>query len=220
MQCEICGSEEFIAGYQGRLTNGAPPTCAKCGSAERHRVVFHLLSKVTPTLKNFRVLHFAPDQSVNQAWFKSYFGSVYGGKNSLNMMATGLEDSSFDLILSNHVLEHVPDDMAAIKEMLRLVGPNGMIMMTVPNPMRRWVTLDWNFPDESKFFHFRDYGADFGNNVVNTFPTLYGLISFGADPITGLSDHVNIFSYNKDLLAQLALVWQRSNIPLISLHRP
>jgi len=217
--CNICQSTEFEPGFQGRTTFGIAPTCARCGSSERHRIVFDLFSVITPIVSSWRVLQFAPDCSVKKEWFTKYVGSIYGGENSLNMMDTGLESGSYDLVLSNHVLEHVADDTGALREMLRIAGPKGVVTLTVPTPLFRWSTVDWHFADETKNYHYRDYGADFANKVVNDMRGLRVLLAIGRDPVTGITDHVNFLSYNTELLAQMAHVWQRKAVPLVNLHR-
>ncbi len=42
-------------------------------------------------------------------------------------------DSTFDLILSHEVLEHVRDDAEAVREMVRVLKPGGRILVFVPN---------------------------------------------------------------------------------------
>jgi SAM-dependent methyltransferase len=44
-----------------------------------------------------------------------------------------LPSSTFDLILSHEVLEHVRDDRAAIEEMIRALKPGGRLIVFVPN---------------------------------------------------------------------------------------
>jgi len=41
--------------------------------------------------------------------------------------------SSFDLVLSNEVLEHVADDRQALREMMRVLRPGGRLVLFVPN---------------------------------------------------------------------------------------
>jgi SAM-dependent methyltransferase len=41
-------------------------------------------------------------------------------------------DASFDVVLCTEVLEHVPDPLAALRELVRLVRPGGMIIITAP----------------------------------------------------------------------------------------
>ncbi len=58
-----------------------------------------------------------------------------------------LRDQSFDLVLSHEVLEHVQDDRLAMEEMVRVVKPQGHIVLFVPN---RW------FPFETHGFYWDD----------------------------------------------------------------
>ena len=44
-----------------------------------------------------------------------------------------LPSSTFDLILSHEVLEHVQDDRAAVCEMIRTLKPGGRVLLFVPN---------------------------------------------------------------------------------------
>jgi SAM-dependent methyltransferase len=44
------------------------------------------------------------------------------------------DDATFASILSNCVLEHIPDDIAAVREMGRVVRPGGTVVFTVPGP--------------------------------------------------------------------------------------
>jgi SAM-dependent methyltransferase len=44
-----------------------------------------------------------------------------------------LPSSTFDLILSHEVLEHVQDDCAAVREMVRALRPGGRVVLFVPN---------------------------------------------------------------------------------------
>lgn len=42
-------------------------------------------------------------------------------------------DESFDLVLSHEVLEHVQDDQAAVREIVRVLKPGGRLLLFVPN---------------------------------------------------------------------------------------
>lgn len=44
-----------------------------------------------------------------------------------------LPDSTFDLILSHEVIEHVQDDRAAVREMIRVLKPGGRVALFCPN---------------------------------------------------------------------------------------
>ena len=219
IECPICQSRDFVAGYKGRQTFGKDPVCSNCGSTERHRIMFGLLNAISPKFNGWRALQFAPDCSVNKAWFAKYTGSTYGGENSLNMVETGLPDSSYDIVVANHVLEHVPDDVGAVKELLRVVGSNGVIALTIPTPVFRWKTNDWGYPDPNNVDHYRDYGSDFANMMAQAVLGLHLLNVIGRDDVTGLHDHVYFFSQQEQPLADLAAVWQPKAIPMVYVHK-
>ena len=44
-----------------------------------------------------------------------------------------LADESVDLVFCNHVLEHIPDDVAALRELHRAVRPGGRVVLGTPN---------------------------------------------------------------------------------------
>ncbi|MFQ5567385.1 MAG: class I SAM-dependent methyltransferase, partial [Paracoccaceae bacterium] len=49
----------------------------------------------------------------------------------IDITAMDLPDASFDMVMTNHVLEHV-DDKAALAEMFRILRPGGQAVITVP----------------------------------------------------------------------------------------
>jgi SAM-dependent methyltransferase len=61
-------------------------------------------------------------------------------------------DASFDLITCLDVVEHVPDDAAALAELLRVCRPGGWLLVTVP----AYQAL-WSLHDEANH-HYRRYG--------------------------------------------------------------
>lgn len=67
----------------------------------------------------------------------SEFGVEERGVLSLDLMSIKLADESIDLILMTDVLEHVPDISRALQELHRVLGPKGMIILTVPLIMSR-----------------------------------------------------------------------------------
>lgn len=212
--CNICGGTDFSAGFKGRLAHGVKPLCDGCKSMERHRIVYELYAAVTPQLSDCRALQFAPDASVRRDWFAEYIGSVYGSDNSYNMMDTGLEAGRFEFVISNHVVEHVPDDIQAIREMVRVSGPDGIVSLTVPTPTMRWETVDWGWADPDVNYHYRDYGADFPQRVANALPGLQIVSASGRDPVTGINDIVYFISGRETRLKSMAAHWAKVPVPL------
>ncbi len=78
-------------------------------------------------------------------------------------------DNSFDWILCNHVLEHIPNDTKAMQELFRVLKPAGKALLQVPLD----VTRDSTFEDDSitdkatrtkvfgQYDHVRIYGMDY-----------------------------------------------------------
>ena len=50
-----------------------------------------------------------------------------------DLLQLPFEDSHFDLILCSHVLEHIPQDEACLRELGRVLKPNGLLILAVPN---------------------------------------------------------------------------------------
>jgi SAM-dependent methyltransferase len=214
-QCNICGSAVFEPGFLGRLTFGLPPECSKCHSVERHRAIREIYKAILPLLAKWRALQFAPDQSVDAAWFAKFDTSIYGHENSLNMVSTGLPPESYDLIISNHVLEHIADDRAALIELLRVVGERGVVHLCIPSPITRWETLDWGFADSNKNWHYRDYGADFPIKMLEHISEAHAIAVVGRDTVTGLSEILYLFSRSIKMLAEMAVLWQKSYMVVV-----
>ncbi len=63
------------------------------------------------------------------------------------------QSSRFDLIIALDILEHLPDDAAALKEIARLLKPNGVLMATVPAYSKLWSGHD------VALMHYRRYCA-------------------------------------------------------------
>jgi SAM-dependent methyltransferase len=210
--CVICGGTVFVPGFRGRMVNGKAPACASCHSYERHRIVYGLYSTLTKMTSDWRALQFAPDMSVRKDWFREFQDSKYGTDASLDMMQIELPSGSKDIILSNHVLEHVEDDVRAMSEMLRVTGDRGLVHVTVPSPSIRAVSLDWGFPDPEKNYHWRDYGRDLTSHFTQRIRGLYVLETLAEDAVTRIQDYVYLFSRNRSLISRIREIWRTQAI--------
>lgn len=119
--------------------------CPVCHGADRTRMMMLYLETRTPIgRKPLRVLHVAPDFGL-YLWLGrqpmvDYTGSdLDAGRyrhirnmRSADLTALPFESDSFDIILCSHVLEHVPDDRAAMSELLRVLRPEGHALLLTP----------------------------------------------------------------------------------------
>ncbi len=155
--------------------------CPGTLSLERHRLLWLYLDRETNFLSsNLKVLHVAPEQVFYKKFKKlknwEYFtfdlnSPIADIKGDL--ISTNFKDEYFDLIICNHVLEHIEDDKSALNEMYRILKYNGISILQVPINVKRENTFeDLSIKSKiqrQKYFgqydHVREYGLDFKDRV-------------------------------------------------------
>ena len=155
--------------------------CPGTLSLERHRLLWLYLDRETNFLSsNLKVLHVAPEQVFYKKFKKlknwEYFtfdlnSPIADIKGDLT--STNFKNESFDLIICNHVLEHIEDDKSALDEMYRILKYNGISILQVPINVKRENTFeDLSIKSKiqrEKYFgqydHVREYGLDFKDRV-------------------------------------------------------
>ena len=155
--------------------------CPGTLSLERHRLLWLYLDRETNFLSsNLKVLHVAPEQVFYKKFKKlknwEYFtfdlnSPIADIKGDLT--STNFKDESFDLIICNHVLEHIEDDKLALNEIYRILKYNGISILQVPINVKRENTFeDLSIKSKiqrEKYFgqydHVREYGLDFKDRV-------------------------------------------------------
>jgi SAM-dependent methyltransferase len=60
----------------------------------------------------------------------------------LDVTALELPDASFEAVICSHVLEHVEDDAKAMRELRRIVSPDGWCLVMVPLDLTRQRTYE------------------------------------------------------------------------------
>ena len=74
------------------------------------------------------------------------------------------EDNSFDIVILTEVLEHIPNDVKAAQEIIRVLKPGGFLLLTVPNLDR--VPLEAGIKEHFRHYTRNDLTAIFGKEKI------------------------------------------------------
>lgn len=182
VHCPVCNHsfKKFLP-YGSKA--GENRLCPNCLSLERHRLLWIYLSNYSDFFKNnIKLLHIAPEQPFLKR-FKKSKNIDYTTADLVSpiadlhfdIMHIPLPDNSYDWIICNHVLEHVENDIIAMKEIYRILKPGGTAIMQVPINYDYAETLeDTSITDpkiREKIFgqydHVRWHGLDYPQRLRN-----------------------------------------------------
>ena len=198
IECNICGGILFKEGPFGRKSrSGKLPACTDCGSLERHRLIRRVWNCIPVEIfRHKQVLQFSMESTVEEKWFGGFEVSIYGSSNSLDLQEIEREDGLYDIVICNHVLEHVENDRQAFREILRILKPTGFLQFSVPNPTLHTKTKDWGYPKPEVHHHYRVYGRDLLQRFREAQPRAHILQIEAADTVTEVSDFVYFTSFD------------------------
>jgi len=114
--------------------------CPVCDSSDRERLVYLWLKQKTDLLdRPQRILHLAPEPSLSALFLRmknpGYLtGDLMNPAAMVRIDVTRIpyDDGHFEAVICNHVLEHVPDDAKAMRELRRVLKPGGRAVRQVP----------------------------------------------------------------------------------------
>ncbi|RIV67451.1 class I SAM-dependent methyltransferase [Flagellimonas aequoris] len=165
-------------GYENPRENVLSPSTL---SLERHRLLWLYLQKETDLFAApHKLLHFAPEQAFYKRFKKlKNLGYTTTDLNSpladvkADICNLPFDDNSFDVILCNHVLEHIPNDTKAMQELHRVMKPGGWGIFQIPQDLKREKTFEddsiTDKKERAKIFgqydHVRIYGRDYFNKL-------------------------------------------------------
>jgi SAM-dependent methyltransferase len=145
-------------------------------STDRGASLVHYFAHHETLLENKVVGHIAPEAAL-RAWFHEHksrlpcgYVMIDGFQNGMDayvdLVETLLPAGMFDVLICHRVLEHVLDDSAALREMLRILKPGGILNISVPQNFAFAQNIDWSVPDPAVHGHVRTYGADFQDQLA------------------------------------------------------
>lgn len=190
--CPCCGQDSYAFEHKSTALRTAwHSTCPHCGSRSRHRALARLL----PTFgERHAILHFAPEHPLVGAVRRAFPDATYTTTDlhradvtcpGEDIQALTFADRSFDLVVCNHVLEHVRDDEAAMHELARILRDDGLLLLTLPGDWTRSETI--SFPNLDLNGHHRDYGTGVADVLAQHFGRVQVVELRDADDGRGLS---------------------------------
>lgn len=182
-ECPVCGSHYRRFMPYGYVTSREDALCPHCLALERHRMIWLWLRECSTLFESRpRLLHIAPEVSLMR-----YFKRLYKGSENyitadlespladmhFDVQSIPMEDCSVDVIICNHLLEHVEDDRRAMRELHRILRPGGWGIVLVPEDRSRAETFEDDTITDPKertrifgqYDHRRIYGRDFDNRL-------------------------------------------------------
>jgi SAM-dependent methyltransferase len=161
--------------------------CPACHSNDRERLLYWLFENHFPISTSDEILHIAPEPSLGRylqskspkgyvSGVKYYEGFYYPpGVKLMDLLNLPFDNNHFDWIICNHVLEHIPDDQAAMKALFNVLKKGGKAILQVPwSPLLDQTKEDFSIQDPKEreaafgqFDHVRIYGNDYTTRLNN-----------------------------------------------------
>lgn len=166
--CNICGNKEEFVDTKTfyRLDENIirdKMYCSVCYSQERHRFIWEYI-KLNEDIANKKIIvHCSSEPCLEwriRKLAKAYFLidlNPISRQIKMDIQKMVFPSDSIDTFICSHVLEHVPDDNKAIKEMSRILKKDGTALLLIPINGREHTT-EFSTPNKKDFDHMRDYG--------------------------------------------------------------
>lgn len=131
----------WICGWKGeRFFEHAK--CPRCRSMARTRLIPYAFKHFDLDLSGSSVFHVAPNRPEFHYISRKVNPSVYdrldidSSIKYINMVGDlndlKISDQSYDFAIIWHVMEHIPKDVDALKEIHRILKPSGRVLLSVP----------------------------------------------------------------------------------------
>jgi predicted SAM-dependent methyltransferase len=204
-QCNLCQfyMKQFINVEKGGKM------CPKCGSLSRNRRLWSILAN---QLKKERILHFSPTPQLKKAialqshdlYVTSDFSGEFNADKQFDIVQITEEDETYTIIICYHILEHIVKDLQAMKELFRVLKPNGTCYIQTPFKTGSIYEDDSIVSPESRLMYFgqedhvRIYSVQGLKERLESVGFLVNILSFCED-----SNNFNGFSEQETILVAI-----------------
>lgn len=183
-ECPLCGRRYRKLLPYGYVTSRENALCPHCLSLERHRLLWLYLERETTLFKSLpHLLHIAPEVCLMRHLKPHYKSSPERYQTAdlespladlhFDIQQIPLADESFDVVICNHLMEHVEDDLRAMRELHRILKRGGWGVLLSPVDLQRATTFEDDSITDPKertrifgqYDHRRLYGNDFSDRL-------------------------------------------------------
>lgn len=183
-ECPLCGRRYRKLLPYGYVTSRENALCPHCLSLERHRLLWLYLERETTLFESLpQLLHIAPEVCLMRHLKPHYKSSPERYQTAdlespladlhFDIQQIPLADESFDVVICNHLMEHVEDDLRAMRELHRILKRGGWGVLLSPVDLQRATTFEDDSITDPKertrifgqYDHRRLYGNDFADRL-------------------------------------------------------
>ncbi len=183
-ECPVCGTRRRRFLPYGYVTSRANALCPNCLSLERHRLMWLYLQRETNLMTTHpKLLHIAPEVCIKRHLKRHYRGHEERYLTAdlespladlhFDVQSIPLADEFADVVICNHIMEHVADDLQAMRELHRIMRRGGWGIVLAPVEQHRAATFEDDTitdPTErtrifGQYDHRRIYGVDYADRL-------------------------------------------------------
>lgn len=158
--------EKYDVNHVYEFLNMKEYTCKYCHATDRGRMICAFLQsiKLYSAPKGTRLLHIAPESSVEKWILNNCSNVVYESTDLFSENVSfqvdiqnmkDIKNNTYDYFICSHVLEHVKDDQKAMRELRRILKPNGLGILLVPICLDlEDIDEEWGRPEEENWKRF------------------------------------------------------------------
>lgn len=172
VECPCCGWQGYLfRAFDADIWMQPNAQCPRCLAFDRQRMLYLYLSRTSGFFSiPGRLLHFAPEPQIYSFWSEYPQLDIHGTdiaaeklmplakpRFRADILYLPVPDEVYAYAVAIHVLEHIPDDREAMREIWRVLKPGGKAIIMVPINTGLDRTLEGDESPVLLYDHLRDY---------------------------------------------------------------